>query len=260
MKLTQQQLAYFDTFGYLMHRQVFTVNEMAKITRVADDLWQRARPKGANESTHQRVSPFVEPDPQLAWLAEDDRVYEPMAQLLGDGFIWGGSEGDKGSFNTTNDQHWHCDRHGFLGLDYGLIKLMIYLEPTTKDTGALRVIPGSHRVPFGKLLKPLNTQQAHDCPDLFGVEGEDLPCVILDSQPGDLVMFNHYLYHGVYHKHPNRRYITMKFAAKPTTTKHVAVLRAHGQDASCLAATFRNSARPRIRAMVEHLIASDQLC
>ena len=259
MKLTEQQIAHFETFGFLTRRQVFTPSEMADMTSAADDLWQQARQEDADENGYQAMGQFIEQSPRLSWLADDDRIYEPMMQLLGDGFIWGGSEGNKGTFNETRNHCWHSDRVEFLGLDYGLVKHMIYLEPTTKQTGALRVVPGSHFKQFGEMLGPLNSQQECTCRDLFGVEGDQMPCAALESEPGDLVMFNHYLFHGVYHKQPNRRYIVLKYAAKPTRAEHVKALCAHHQDASCLHDVFRGSTRPRIRAMIENLIASETL-
>ena len=259
MKLTKQQIAYFKTFGFLILPQVFAPNEMTEMTRAADDLWRLREEKQQGEGIYQYLGHFIEPSPRLAWLAEDDRIYEPMGQLLGDGFIWGGSEGNRGTHNVTNSHYWHCDRIEFFGLSYDFIKLMIYLEPTTKDTGALRVIPGSHLKSFADMLDPLNTEKSVTCSEIFGVEGDELPCIGLESQPGDLVLFNHYIYHGVYHKKLNRRYIALKYAAKPTMAEHVKALSAHGQDNSCLHDSFRHSTQPRVKAMVKNLIKSDQL-
>ena len=53
---------------------------------------------------HQLVVPFVDQSPRLAQLPEDDCIYLPIEDLLGPGFVWGGSEG---SFNETNDHQWH---------------------------------------------------------------------------------------------------------------------------------------------------------
>ena len=259
MKLTEQQIAHFEVFGFLIRRKLFPPGEMAEITREADDLWRQMRQDGEDENSHQSLQRFIEQRPRLARLADDDRIYEPMGQLLGAGFIWGGSEGVKGSFNETNDHRWHCDRAGLYGLNYRWIKHMIYLEPATKDTGALRVIPGSHLRPFCDMLHPLNDQKNGTCRDLFGVDGDELPCVALESEPGDLVMFNHYLFHGVYHKQPKRRYIALKYAEKPTRPEQVKALCRYHQDASQLHDSFRHSDRPRIGAMVENLIAADHL-
>ncbi len=252
--LTPQQLAQFATFGFVLLRQAFAPEEMAAIARQADELWREDRESRAEEVGHRHVVPFVEKGPLLARLPEDDRIYLSIEQLLGAGFVWGGSEGNKGSFNQTNDHQWHCDRDDQIDLQYTRIKIMMYLQAMQKDTGALRVMPGSHHMAFNKELQVLQPQQQSTSLEAFGVPGPDLPCLPLEVEPGDVVIFNHYLFHAVYGKQEGRSYIAMKFAAEPTTAEHYEALREHNQDASRLHEAFRHSRRPRIRGMVEKLL------
>eukprot|EP01045_Picozoa_sp_COSAG04_P004267 COSAG04_NODE_183_length_21161_cov_4.562693_11_plen_76_part_00 len=61
---------------------------------------------------------------------------------------------------------------------YG-VKMAIYLEPTTADTGALRLVPGSHFEPLHTELREMGV----------GSHTEDLlPSYVCDSTPGDVVM------------------------------------------------------------------------
>ena len=252
--LTTQEIAHFETFGFLHLRQTFSPAEMQDIIREADELWREDLENQVEEPQSQHLVPFVEKRPLLARLPEDDRIYLAIEQLLGPGFVWGGSEGNRGSFNETNDHQWHCDRAGQIELQYTRIKIMIYLQAMRKDTGALRVVPGSHLQPFHEKLLVLQPQQEGTSLGVFGVSGPDLACFPLEVEPGDVVVFNHYLFHGVYGKQEGRSYITMKFAAAPQTEEHVEALREHGQDASRLDEEFRYSRRPRIRGMVERLL------
>ena len=190
--LSIEQINYFKTFGFLCLRQLFSAPEMAAITREADELLA-AHPGTRSGPSHQAVSPFVELGAGLTKLPEDDRVYEPMRQLLGPRFVWGGSEGMSGSFNETNSHDWHSDRAGQIDLQYKRIKIMIYLQAMRRDTGALRVIPGSHHAPFHRDLLPLQSQQQGSARAVFGVDGPDLCCTPLEVDPGDVVVFNHYL-------------------------------------------------------------------
>ena len=251
--LTTDQISYFETFGFLCLRQLFSPAEMADITREAGEL-MAANPGDRHGPSHQAVSPFVELGPVLTKLPEDDRIYLPMEQLLGPGFIWGGSEGVSGSFNETNDHNWHSDRADQIDLQYRRIKIMIYLQPMRKDTGALRVIPGSHHTAFHRSLLPLQSQHEESCPRAFGVAGPDLCGYPLEVDPGDVVVFNHYLFHGVYGKQDVRRYVALKFAAEPTSEAHYDALKPHHQDASRLHESYRHSDRPRVQGMVEKLL------
>ncbi len=254
--LTAQQVAHFETFGFLFLRWRFSPEEMVAITREADALWAEDRQARPDLGEHRIVAPFIEKRPLLSQLADDDRIYGPIEQLLGPGFIWSGSQGGKGSINAKNEHGWHADRPGESEISYKRIKVMIYLEPTTKETGALRVIPGSHRMPFHKALEPLQRQHQKDgtTADTFGVAGVDIPAFPLESNPGDLVFFHQGLYHAVYGSFGNRHYIGLRYAAKPTTTEYIASLRRLSPYTFQPDAAFLNSDRPRIRGMVAGLV------
>ena len=251
--LSEQQVNQFETFGFLLLRELFSADEMVWLRRELDDVLA-AQVGKATPPNFRSVSPVIEHGSNLIDLPEDDRIYQPMEQLMGSGFVWGGSEGVSGSFNETHDQQWHSDRGGQIDLQYRRIKIMIYLQSMRKDTGALRVIPGSHHASLHRLLLPLQGQKKQTCPDAYGVEGHDLPCATLEVDPGDVVVFDHYLFHAVYGKQEMRRYIALKFAAKPETEVHYEALREHRQDAPLLHDSLRHSERPRMRGMVEGLL------
>ena len=134
--LTAQKIDHFETFGFLLFRQLFSPAEMAEMTAEAEEVWREDLAHQPGQG-HQQVAPFLERRPLLARLPEDDRIYLPVQQLLGLGFVWGGSEGNKGSFNVTRNHPWHSDRADQIALQYTRIKIMIYLQAVTKDTGAL---------------------------------------------------------------------------------------------------------------------------
>ena len=70
----------------------------------------------------------------------------------------GGSSGDATSGDGNlyaGDTHWHSDGYGTRPVLS--IKMAFYLDRVTRETGALRVIPGSHRVgePFGDVVEQM---------------------------------------------------------------------------------------------------------
>lgn len=253
--LTDAQAAHFGTFGFLLLPGLFSAVEIAEIRSAADALWQAKGGGAPDRGGYQHVAPFIEASPELSRLPEDDRIFVTVGRLLGPGFAWCGSEGNRGSFNEEQSHPWHCDRPGEREPDYVRVKVMLYLTATTKETGALRVMPGSHRPPFYDQLDPLNHVQARPERMPFGAAGEDLPGYALEAAPGDAVFFNQYLYHAVFGKQADRRYIALKFAARPTEQRHVEALRKHG--AFFFHRAFGERDRPRIRAMTELLPAED---
>ncbi len=257
--LTPEQIAHFETFGFIFLRQAFSSQEMDKITLAAENLWDeyRCREDVGEQGIH--ISFFAETSPVLTELIDDDRIFKSVEQLLGPEFIWVGSEG-----NVTKRafQGWHSDRKCWReeeqeDVTYRRLKIMLYLDPVTKDTGCLRIIPGSHRMPFHQ---ELGAQEADPQSMPFGAPGEDLPCYPLESEPGDVVLFNHSLFHSVYGGWDGRRVIAFKFAAKPTTDRDLNALNHTASVSYSISNVFRphenflNNERPRIRGMVKNLV------
>ena len=284
--LTSQQKAHFETFGFIIRRQLLSPEEMAAFTREFEEVLNEDRHNKpfAGETRH-AVSGFAEKRLLLRQLVEDDRIYLPIEQLLGPDFLWQSSDGNL----YVGDTAWHRDAAD-LELNFKRIKVAFYLDPVGRDTGCLRVIPGSHRAPFHDELRPLNywrkkqvilegrSTQAdldkfvkemnitEDEP-LFGVDPRDVPCVPLESEPGDVVFFNQHLYHSAFGGANGRRMFTLNFAVNPTTDEQIALLRNHYEidtrNRRVMQHTmsdrkydeaFLYSDRPRIQGMVAKLI------
>ena len=250
--LSGSQIAHFHTFGFLVVRQAFVPGEVEELVNEAADLCAQKLGRHIGEEEWLWAPGFVEESPVLMKLVEDDRIYLAMKDLLGDELIWIGSEVMWGIDPKLADHSWHFD--GFKTskhLDYPRTKVMLYLDPQKKDTGALRVIPGSHRDPFHQALMPL--QDAHIDGDdrCFGVEGPRIPSCAIETEPGDIVFFNQWLYHAVYGKAGKRRVIVFKFGPGPKTETHLAMLRDVAPDVFKPHASFLKSGSPRIRYLIE---------
>ena len=254
--LTEAQIAHFRTFGFLVIRQAFTGEEVEAMVREADAAYaeKKARETDGSTSTWTWTSGYVEEQPALTKLVEDDRIYLSIGELLGGDFIWIGSEIMWGIDPKLADHTWHFDGHKTARhLDYTRTKVMLYLDPQRKDTGALRVIPGSHRDPFHQTLFPLQDAHLGGDPSPYGVEGPQVPACAVETDPGDVVFFNQWLYHAVYGKEGKRRVIIFKFGPRPRSEAHLAMLRDGAPSIFTPHPSFRDSKRPRIRRLVEGL-------
>lgn len=259
--LTPQQQAHFDAFGFLILRQAFSPEETQQISQQFDEVLDEDRQgRPFNGEKRQAVLGFVEKRPLLSHLVEDDRIYEPLEQLLGPDFVWIGSDGNL----YVGDTNWHPDGSN---LGYGRIKVAFYLDPVTKDTGCLRVIPGSHRPPLHEALKPMLERRGDPDWAPFAVSPRDIPCFPLESQPGDVVFFNQNLWHSAFGGRTGRRMFTLNFGAKPTDSSHVDYLvrvyqsnlkhveqMQYTQSNRVYEDAFLHSPQPRIQGMVEKLI------
>ncbi len=250
--LTPEQVDHFQAFGFLLLPQLFDLDEIQLITAAADTIW--AGEQARSGETALGMAPFIELSPQLDWLGVDDRIYGAMQSLLGGGLIWSGSEGNKGS-DPPGNHDWHADRPGPRELDYLRIKIMLYLAPMAKEEGALRIIPGSHREPLHTRLKPFQDVHGQPHTTFFGQHGSDVPCVALETRPGDAALFSQSIFHGVYGKEPDRRYIALKYAARPTTDRHLASLCYFSPYAFEAHGSYAHHESPRIRGMVDGIVA-----
>ena len=110
--LTDDQISFFHIFGFLIRRQLFSRQEMDSFTREAEAFREQKLGHRPDESKFFQLTGIVEARSAVRALLADDRLYIPLTQLLGDDFIWSGSECNSGVQSGTNEHHWHADRQG----------------------------------------------------------------------------------------------------------------------------------------------------
>ena len=248
--LTGQQLAHYNTFGYLFLPQAFSAEEMVAFTRATEEVWEEN--PVAEQNGERSLIQFVEGKPLLTGIVTDDRIYPIILELLGSGFVWVGSEGH---ISSRDEVKWHPDRKYYRSgeeglIDFPQIKMMIYLEKVTVDSGCLRVIPGSHRMP---LHKDLADQEINPDARPFGLSSRDIPSTPLESEPGDVILFNHCIWHSAFGGGKDRRYLALKFAAKPFTDDQLKSLDRYTTKVFEPHEAFLDNDDSRIRAMVGNM-------
>jgi hypothetical protein len=90
-------------------------------------------------------------------------------------------------------------------------KMAIYLDHVTRESGALRVIPGSHR--WGDAFAESVERSVRKAPDVLGISGAEVPAIALESRPGDVVLFNQNLKHSSWGGGKRRRMFTLNVTA-----------------------------------------------
>ncbi len=224
--LSAGEVAQFHALGVVIRRGALSSAEVDSVVREMESMCADFLGHAPGDEDVVWESQFVERSLMLTDLVADDRIYRAVCDLLGEDVLWGGSEGMWG-FDSLADHHWHADG-GWLReqMEPYRLKVMLYLDPLRRDTGALRIIPGSHRALLHESLLPLHEATAAGGNHrYFGQRGEEVPAYAIETDPGDVVFFNNWLFHSVYGKVHPRRSIILKFMRMPRNDQHRAELR-----------------------------------
>jgi ectoine hydroxylase-related dioxygenase (phytanoyl-CoA dioxygenase family) len=181
--LTPKQQEFFRVFGYLIVPAILR-DEIAWMREEFDRLL--CEPDGA--PSNRAIVPFVESSPRLRTLLDHPVLERVIADVLGEEFTYVSSDG---AFRH-GDTNWHPD--GSWPTIGSFAKVAIYLEQYTRETGSLRVIPGSHRLTGDHWA----ARDAARAEELWGIPQSEVPAVALTPAPGDVIIFDHNLMHGAF--------------------------------------------------------------
>ena len=250
--LTSGQIAHFETFGFLVLRQLLSQDEISIMKRESVEIFDEERggtPYIGGES--EAIQPFLERRPFLSKLVDDDRIYNIGVDLCGPDFVLASN----GGALHVGDTPWHRDAS--LETPIKDAQINFYTQPLTRDTGCLRVIPGSHHLASPDSLALLMDRS--EDPDFmpFGVRPSEIPGYAVESQPGDVVVFTESLAHASFGGEAGRHHYGMNFIANPKTDEQTAYIKSLYKSWKYglrPAESYVNSDRPRIRRMVSRLV------
>lgn len=208
-RLNKKQISFFRTFGFL-HFPGLLNDCIDRITDEFELIW-KSHGGGHNGQPHDGkkrscIVPFPDQSEYLSRLLDDPRIHDTVASLCGNDFNYFTGDGNL----YTSDTGWHSD--GFIRNRILSIKMAFYLDPSTRDTGALRVIPGSHL--DGDAYAETVEKQVRESESHWGIIGAHVPSVALETVPGDVVVFNHNLKHAAFGGSGRRRMFTMNFSQR----------------------------------------------
>ena len=170
---------YFQAFGFLVLRHFFDPRliaaEVDEVMR--NGRWSSFEVPGSKEIHFQYVPMMTAETPGSLRLL--DRTETVAATLFGGPVLPTRAKGVRYWGNTP----WHTDSD----LRIASLGVVAYLESLRENSGALRVLPGSHRPEFANALRALGTA---------GKPAEESPAHILETEPGDVIVFDEHLFHA----------------------------------------------------------------
>ena len=219
MKLTEKQISFFKIFGYLVIKDLFTAAEIKTVTEAFEwsiQTWGGGN--GHDGTSHTMMAGAIEHSPELCSLLDHPGILGLISGIIGTDFNYCGGDGNLFSGDTL----WHSD--GNLGQLWA-VKVAVYLDSLKRNRGCLYVLPASH-----DLNHFIRRENLDPCrfPETLGMNPVDLPgSVAIETKPGDVVIFNHDLYHGSFGGDSRRRMFTMNCTRRVADLEEMHLLRAH---------------------------------
>jgi hypothetical protein len=209
--LTPEQLRFFHTFGYIVLKQVFSPQEMKTIGAEFDGALAANYPDRPFDGSHRHYATMMDDDtPFFASLIESPPLWPIAEQIYGGKALGICSDGNR----YVGNSGWHRDTGTATDGVRG-VKFAIYLQPVGAETGALRVIPGSHRI-------PVNDQVFDE--GVYKLPLAQVPATALCSEPGDVVAFDLRLWHASCGGKADRRMCTVVYYHDPETPGETAAI------------------------------------
>jgi hypothetical protein len=172
VKLTDAQRQQFDASGFLILRGLLAADEAKTYFGELEALLRASFGQPYTGQAAHWVPATDRYTPCATNLLADERFRAIAVELLGRPVL---GEGTDGSF-YVGDTPWHHDSvHPEL---VEAVKFTLYGDPIDGDSGALRLIPGSHRA------APLSPGACSH--------------VVFDTRPGDAVVFDVRVWHGAF--------------------------------------------------------------
>ena len=211
MHLTPQQLNFMETFGFL-HFPGLVDDRIEAVIEAFEGVWagygggHDGRPHDG--TARSCIVPFAGQSEYLSSLLDDPRIDGILGSLLGDDYVYLGSDGNY----YVGDTGWHSDGGWPRPIVY--YKIAFYLDRLTRDSGAIRVIPGSHR--YGEGYAEALQAGVRESEESWGVAGDQVPAVAVETAPGDVVVFHQGTKHSAWGGGDRRRMFTLNCTRRHT--------------------------------------------
>jgi phytanoyl-CoA dioxygenase PhyH len=171
-------VVYFRAFGFILLPRFFDPRPLAEeVDRVLRNGSVRSWKVSDDEIRFQYVPMMTSETPHSLSLL--DRVESVASTLLGGPVLPIRAKGTRCYGNSP----WHIDSTSVIAS----VGFLAYLEQLGPETGALRVLPGSHRPDFSQEIRANGA---------IGLPATALPSHVIVTEPGDLIVLDEHLFHS----------------------------------------------------------------
>lgn len=182
--VTEGQIAQYSTFGFLVLPAALDAAALGELIEEVDAAVAAAGPRdtaGGGITGH-----YIPAGGRQASEALVRRFHPVAERLLGrEAFPVAAHE-----VLYFAEAWWHVD----VGPDVPSLKVALYLETLDARNGALRVLPGTHLIPQGRLAA------------IHAMNPHHVPCHVVETTPGDAIVFAGHLWHAALNGRDRRQW------------------------------------------------------
>ena len=212
--LTAGQIRHYHTFGFVILRSLFTAGEVATLRAEFEAELDRVYAHRPFTGETRYWTMMLHPrTPLFAGILEDERFCSVAEQLYGADVIGIGTDANR----YVGDTRWHPDHAADPEEDCFGVKFAFYLDSVGADSGALRLIPGSHQRDFHV--------EVRDSLPALNLSVAAVPAYVCASHPGDVVAFDMRCWHASHGGAAGRRMATCVYYNNPTGAREEAAAR-----------------------------------
>ncbi len=159
--LTQEQINFYHTNGYLGVENVLTEEEVSELRRVTDEFVEKSRQVTAHNEVFDLEPGHTPESPRLRRLKvparqhpvydgtmRHERILDLVAQLIGPGIRQNGNKLNMKAPEYGSPVEWHQDWAFYPQTNDDLLAVGVCMDDMLLENGCLLVIPGSHRGPI----------------------------------------------------------------------------------------------------------------
>lgn len=234
-KLSKNEVQFYQENGYLLYKQpLFSAEKQAELTSIFEEQWDLIGRKLNSELD----TPHFRDERLLKFLLSDE-VLDLVEPIIGPNIgLWSSHFIAKEPLNGKQTP-WHEDSaywEGRLDRFDKIVTVWLAIDPSNKENGCMRVIPGTHRNGFSEY------EEVDSNENIFSTEIkphciDDSNAVYFELEPGECSLHDSRIIHGApANKSPHRRcgytmrYFSTEAKVLPERNENFKVWLARGKD------------------------------
>lgn len=194
--LTQKQSRFYRDQGYYRLLGCFTTDETAEMRSFITD--EAAKQDDIDEAINpnRKLYGLYDRNPELVRRVVGNKaMVGALTSILGPNVMFVKNRHNHATINITKGVPAEGMHRDILQPSRGLITAAVYLQDSTVENGATRIVPGSHNLPYvGVPQEDGGGTWMAEHEEYEGLEDQAVP---VPMNEGDVLLFNGTLFHGV---------------------------------------------------------------